>query len=128
MTTLQKITSLNWFDFLRKIKEILLDIIASSVLEAQIESTSASSFTITPTGNIIIVKLTGTTTNVQLPTVLGNEGLIIFFKNAGSGTSNINSNTGSNDIWDGGIQMNTLPILSGTGLRLINDGTNYSNL
>lgn len=37
MTTLQKITALNWFDFLRKIKDILLGISAEKIAEAPID-------------------------------------------------------------------------------------------
>lgn len=101
------------------------EIFVENLLERQIEITSAGSFPIVPTRSTVFVTFTGTTTTTTLPPIAGNEGMIIFLTNAGSGLVTVNSNLGANDIWEGGVDINTTVIPTGTVMRVINDGLKF---
>jgi len=86
---------------------------------------SASTFEIIPVKSVYMLTLTGTITEAKLPPIAGNDGLIIFITNAGTSTSDIISNSGGNDIWEGGMYSNSSSVVNGTVMRLINDGVSY---
>lgn len=65
---------------------------------------------------------------VTLPAINNSIGSIYFITNDSTGTVDINSNTGGNDIWDSGTLVNTKPVISGTILRIINDGESFKIL
>lgn len=96
-----------------------------SSVARQINVTSAATYNIVPTSSTIMVTFNGTTTTATLPTIIGNEGAIIFLTNAGTGMVTINSNAGANDIWEGGALSNTSSVPASTVMRLINDGIKW---
>lgn len=89
---------------------------------------SATTYTVVPDKAIMYIIFNGTISTFTLPVLTGNQGLRLIFINKGSGIITLNSNTGANDIWEGGVSINTTIITNGTNYVLYNDGTNYSNL
>lgn len=105
---------------------VLLSSLATKTdIKPQINITSASTITITPTKGVVMITFTGTITTATLPPITGNDGLIIFLTNAGSGTSVLNSNTGGSDIWEGGADLTTINVAVGSVMRIINDSIKY---
>jgi len=112
-------------DFSQNAKLDLNAYVQYSYLKPQIDVTSDATFTITPTNGVNMITFTGTTTTATLPPIAGFEGLILFLTNAGLGLITINSNAGGNDIWEGGVDVNTTTAVAGSVMRLINDGLKY---
>lgn len=76
-----------------------------------------------------IITLTDNTPQiVTLPAIADSVGSIYFITNDSTSTVDINSKTGSNDIWDGGLTFSTKMATAGTPVRIINDGLNYKVL
>lgn len=79
-----------------------------------------------PSKKVMIVTATEGVTDVTLPPIVGNEGLIILFTNDTTLSLNLNSNNGiANDMWDSKLLVNTKSVISGSVTRLTNDGVNY---
>lgn len=81
---------------------------------------SAGTLTLDLTGTFW--HFTGTTTTWTLPPISGYTGVTYYLKNMGSGNITLNSNAGSNDIYDV-IAVNTLTIAPGVARIIINDGS-----
>lgn len=131
MTLLEKITTLNFFDFLRKIKEILLELYNRGNNESTItiHIIDNGNFTIPDGVRTRMITLTDSNPQiVTLPAIENAIGTIYFVSNASSGDVNIVSKTGSNDIWDSNTLINDKQVPGGTTQRIINDGTNFKML
>jgi hypothetical protein len=65
---------------------------------------------------------------VTLPAIADAIGVIYFIKNGSSGTVDINSKLGGNDIWEGGVPVATANVPIGSVLRMTNDGEYFNVL
>lgn len=101
----------------------------STGVSPQVIVTDASYYQIQPTAKTIMLTLTGTSTDVELPIVEGNMGLIIFIKNAGELPSAVWSHPDDNkNLWEGGMDVESTNVAPGSVMRIINDGIQYSVL
>lgn len=86
-------------------------------------------YQIKPTARTIIITLTGTSTDVELPPLEGNMGTFIFIKNAGELPSSVISNPNDTDnLWEGGMDVESTSVAPGSIMRIFNDGIQYSVL
>lgn len=90
-------------------------------------NTNASSYPLVNLSKLIYITFTGTTSTFTLPAVAGGKSVRFYIFNQGTGTITVNSNTGGNDIWDGGpTGLNTYSILSGNNGCFYNNGTYHT--
>ena len=107
------------------VKEWVLTYIAD-IATPQIIVSAATNIIITPTRKVIIVTALEGVSTVTIPTIVGNEGLIILFTNDTIGIVSLISNNGiDTDIWDSKLLVNSKETISGSITRLTNDGVNY---
>lgn len=129
MTILEKITNLNWFDFLRKIKDIL-NLLSNNSIEGVITNTvsSASTLDVVFTGKVNYHTFTGSTSDYFAPEITNNTGKRIVIINQGSGSITLNSFGGLNTIWESDVLSSSLMIPKATTVSLYNNGNNWSVL
>lgn len=90
--------------------------------------TNAATYGLVNISKVMYITLTGTTSTITLPVVTGGTGVKIIITNQGTGNATLNSNTGSNDIWNGGVATNTDTIGNGETYAYYNNGLNYTKL
>ena len=79
-------------------------------------------YTLTDERRTTIITFTGTTSTLTLPSKSDTVNFIVLLTNAGSGAVTITSPDG---IWEGGSQMESTTVNTGTTARIINDGLEY---
>lgn len=85
----------------------------------------AGTLTVVPTPQNSYYTFNGTTATWTLGTLASTANKFITLINMGSGAITLNTNAGGNDIWDGGSNVNTLPIPAGIVVRLYNNSLKY---
>lgn len=90
-------------------------------------NTNASNYPLVNVSKLVYITFTGTTSIFTLPPVLNGKMVRFYIFNQGTGNITVNSNTGGNDIWDGGpTGMNTYTILAGSNGAFYNNGTYFT--
>lgn len=88
--------------------------------------TSSATLSLANTSRVMYYTYTGATTSIwTLPAILGNTKMRFILINTGTNTVTVNSNTGSNEIWDSGTLSNTTPLTPGSSMELFNNGVSY---
>lgn len=80
---------------------------------------------INPTQQNSYYTFTGTTAVWTLDTLENTANKFIAIVNMGSGDITLNSNSGGNDLWDGGTPDSSMTIPAGTTMRLFNNSLTY---
>lgn len=89
---------------------------------------SASMLSVVSTGKVNYHTFTGSTSTYTAPAIIGNTTKRIVIINQGTGDITLNSNTGTNDIWESGVLMASLLIPKDTTVSLYNNSINWSVL
>lgn len=131
MVLLEKIRTLNFYDFLRKLKEILLEIqsLVNTDATIPIHIIEEGNFQIPDGGRSrMITLISSSPQTVILPEITKSTGSVYFISNESQSTVNIETNTGLNEIWDSNMLINDKEVIAGSTQRVINDGRNYKML
>lgn len=91
-------------------------------------STTAATLTLAIVTNTLVnyYVFTGTTTTWTLPVPAGFTAKKLALINTGSGTATVNTNAGATVIYNGGLPLvATYPLLSGSNVELISDGSRW---
>lgn len=95
---------------------------ADSALQGvAVATTSSATYTVSPTTNLYMVTFTGTTSTFTLPNVASFTGLTLYIINDGSGVITIESE----DIWEGGLDLDEMEVPQGTIIRFVCDGIKF---
>lgn len=85
----------------------------------QMIGTNAASYNLNPNKRTILMAFYGSTTNLNLPLLNGNMGVIILLYNGGTGDVNIIGNpSDGNSIIDGGMEMPSTTLTSGSPMTV----------
>lgn len=105
------------------------------VFDGKVKGVSDNIIVTTPTyiiqtvNEILYITYTGNVNTVwTLPAVAWNTSLRIYIINPTAFTVTINSNAGANDIWEGGLFVNTTVVPAQNSYNLYNNSLNYMNL
>lgn len=87
--------------------------------------TNSSTYGLTYVGKVIYITFNGTTSTLTLPPITGGEMVKITIINEGSGAVTVNTNTGANDISDGGSLVNNIVLGSGNRVAIYNNSIKF---